>query len=124
MKFYCAGDDRAATVQARRQTAQLTRNSVDQKAAMSRAPPTPRPSASFAAIPAAPAIGAAEFPLGAAGVAGVCEEAPETVMATFCPPAQCDPVAHAKYLVPALSNVKAVLPLLSDDTAPPKLHAV
>ena len=30
---------------------------------MSRAPPTPRPSASFAAIPAAPAIGAAEFPL-------------------------------------------------------------
>jgi len=33
-------------------------------------------------------------------------------------------VAHAKYLVPALSNVKAVLPLPSDDTAPPKLHAV
>jgi hypothetical protein len=94
------------------------RSSVDQLKAASRAAPTPRPSASFAAIPA---IGAAEFPL---GVAGLCEEAPETVMATFCPPAQCDPVAHAKYLVPGLSNVKAVLPVLSDDTAPAKLHAV
>ena len=87
--------NRAATVQARRHTAQPTRNSIAQKAA-SRAPPTPRPSASFGAIPAAPAIGAAEFPLGAAGVAGVCEEAPETVMATFCPPAQCDPVRGAR----------------------------
>ena len=88
--------NRAATVQARRHTAQPTRNSIAQKAA-SRAPPTPRPSASLAATPVAPAIGAAEFPLVVGvGVAGLCEEAPETVMATFCPPAQCDPVRGAR----------------------------
>lgn len=94
---------------------------LDQKAA-STAPPTPRPSASFTACPAALAIDAAdESPLGfGAG------EAPgaAAVMATFCPWLQCDAAAHAKYLVPALSNVTAVLPLWSDDAELSKLHAL
>lgn len=93
--------------------------SIDQKAA-SKAPPTPSPSASFAASPTAPV--AAAFPL---GVAGLWDEAPsETVMATFWPWAQCDPAAQAKYLVPGLSNVKALRPPSSDDSLPSKMHAL